>query len=131
MTFAVLGIHGHFSKTLVFLFLPQVFNFLLSLPQLFKLVPCPRHRLPRFDARLGKLLPSVCPCAPHEHRWLKRLQGLDPDSDHFINLTLINAVLRLLGPMHERTLCLVLLALQVLVVGLIMYVRFQLTSLFA
>lgn len=131
MTFAVLGIHGHFSKTLVFLFLPQVLNFLLSLPQLFKLVPCPRHRLPRFDAKLGKLLPSISPCAPHEHRWLKRLQGLHPDTDHFINLTLINAVLRLLGPTQERTLCLVLLALQALVVLAVMYVRFQLTYLFA
>jgi UDP-N-acetylglucosamine--dolichyl-phosphate N-acetylglucosaminephosphotransferase len=131
MTFAVLGVHGHFSKTLVFLFLPQVVNFLLSLPQLFKFVPCPRHRLPRFDPQLGKLCPSVCPCAPHEHRWLKRLQGLDLDSDHFINLTLINAVLRVLGPTHERALCLVLLALQAAVVLGALYVRFKLTYLFA
>lgn len=131
MTFAVLGIHGHFSKTLVFLFLPQVLNFLLSLPQLFKVVPCPRHRLPRFDPDLGKLRPSTCPCAAHEFRWLKRLQGLDPDSDHFINLTLINAVLRVLGPTHERTLCLLLLVIQALVVLGAMYVRFQLTFLFA
>ena len=27
--------------------LPQIINFLYSVPQLFKLVPCPRHRLPR------------------------------------------------------------------------------------
>ncbi len=47
MTFAVVGIHGHFSKALILMFLPQVINFVLSLPQLFKLVPCPRHRLPR------------------------------------------------------------------------------------
>ncbi|CAN0318076.1 unnamed protein product [Scytosiphon promiscuus] len=47
MTFAVVGIHGHFSKTLILMFLPQVLNFLLSLPQLFKVLPCPRHRLPR------------------------------------------------------------------------------------
>ncbi len=48
MTFAVVGIHGHLSKTLLLMFLPQVVNFILSVPQLFKLVPCPRHRLPRF-----------------------------------------------------------------------------------
>jgi UDP-N-acetylglucosamine--dolichyl-phosphate N-acetylglucosaminephosphotransferase len=47
MTFAVAGILGHFSKTLLLFFLPQIFNFLYSTPQLFKLIPCPRHRLPR------------------------------------------------------------------------------------
>ena len=48
MTFAVVGILGHFSKTLLLLFIPQVFNFLYSTPQLFKFVPCPRHRLPMY-----------------------------------------------------------------------------------
>ena len=48
MTFAVVGIQGHFSKTLLLFFIPQIFNFLLSCPQLFGLVPCPRHRIPRW-----------------------------------------------------------------------------------
>ena len=47
MAFAVVGINGHFSKTLLLFFIPQIFNFILSCPQLFGLVPCPRHRLPR------------------------------------------------------------------------------------
>lgn len=47
MTFAVVGILGHFSKTMLLFFLPQVLNFLYSLPQLFHIIPCPRHRLPR------------------------------------------------------------------------------------
>lgn len=47
MTFAVVGILGHFSKTMLLFFIPQVFNFLFSCPQLFHLVPCPRHRLPK------------------------------------------------------------------------------------
>lgn len=47
MTFAVVGILGHFSKTMLLFFIPQAFNFLLSLPQLFLLVECPRHRLPK------------------------------------------------------------------------------------
>ena len=47
MTFAVIGILGHFSKTMLLFFLPQVANFVYSVPQLFHLVPCPRHRLPR------------------------------------------------------------------------------------
>ena len=48
MAFAVVGIQAHFSKTLLLFFIPQIFNFLLSCPQLFGLVPCPRHRVPRW-----------------------------------------------------------------------------------
>ncbi|PWA02389.1 hypothetical protein BB558_001461 [Smittium angustum] len=48
MTFAVSGILGHFSKTLLLFFMPQIINFVYSVPQLFRLVPCPRHRMPRF-----------------------------------------------------------------------------------
>lgn len=48
MAFSVVGIQGHFSKTLLLFFLPQIFNFVLSCPQLFGLVPCPRHRVPRY-----------------------------------------------------------------------------------
>lgn len=47
MTFAVVGILGHFSKTMLMFFIPQVFNFLYSCPQLFHFVDCPRHRLPK------------------------------------------------------------------------------------
>ena len=59
MTFAVVAILSHFSKTLLLLLLPQIFNFVYSVPQLFKIIPCPRHRLPRFNARTGLLEPSV------------------------------------------------------------------------
>ena len=59
MVFAIVGILGHFSKTLLLLIIPQIFNFLYSAPQLFSLIPCPRHRLPRFNARTGLLEPSV------------------------------------------------------------------------
>jgi UDP-N-acetylmuramyl pentapeptide phosphotransferase/UDP-N-acetylglucosamine-1-phosphate transferase len=58
MTFAVMGILGHFSKTLLLFFIPQIINFLYSVPQLFKLYPCPRHRMPDFDPVANKLLPS-------------------------------------------------------------------------
>jgi UDP-N-acetylglucosamine--dolichyl-phosphate N-acetylglucosaminephosphotransferase len=47
MAFAAVAIQGHFSKTMLLFFLPQIFNFVLSCPQLFHLVPCPRHRLPQ------------------------------------------------------------------------------------
>ena len=58
MAFAVVGIQAHFSKTLLLFFLPQIFNFILSCPQLFGLVPCPRHRVPRYEPayRLRRLI---------------------------------------------------------------------------
>nr|WCZ58286.1 GlcNAc-1-P transferase [Paratrimastix eleionoma] len=89
MMLAVAGTLGHFSKTLMLFFGPQIFNFVLSLPQLFHIIPCPRHRLPIYDDKTGKLRYSP-------------------------NLTLINAVLYLTGPMHEHTLLIVLSALQAL-----------------
>lgn len=45
MTLAVVGILGHCSKTLMLFFIPQFINFIISLPQLFHIIPCPRHRL--------------------------------------------------------------------------------------
>jgi len=108
MTFAVVGIHGHFSKTLLLLFLPQVINFLYSLPQLFKIIPCPRHRLPRVDPTTQLLHYSRFPCAKEEHRWFK----VRPGDEECPNYTLICVVLRVLGPMKERSLCLALLIIQ-------------------
>lgn len=55
MTFAVVGILGHFSKTLLLFFIPQVLNFLYSIPQLFHFVPCPRHRLPKYNSETDLL----------------------------------------------------------------------------
>merc|ERR1711884_739359 len=49
MTLAVVAILGHFSKTLLLFFIPQVANFVYSIPQLFRLIPCPRHRLPKYN----------------------------------------------------------------------------------
>ncbi|CAJ0925636.1 unnamed protein product, partial [Mesorhabditis belari] len=51
MTLAVVAILGHFSKTAMLFFIPQAFNFIYLTPQLFHLVPCPRHRLPKFDSK--------------------------------------------------------------------------------
>jgi UDP-N-acetylglucosamine--dolichyl-phosphate N-acetylglucosaminephosphotransferase len=62
MTFAVVGILGHFSKFLLLFFVPQVFNFLLSIPQLFKFLPCPRHRLPRFVTVLNLIFVIFSKC---------------------------------------------------------------------
>ena len=54
MTVAVVAILGHFSKTALLFFIPQIGNFIFSLPQLFHILPCPRHRLPRYDKRILK-----------------------------------------------------------------------------
>ena len=58
ITFAVSAILGHFSKTLMLLLVPQLLNTLISLPQLLRIIPCPRHRLPRFDPATGLMHPS-------------------------------------------------------------------------
>ncbi|SAM84386.1 related to ALG7-UDP-N-acetylglucosamine-1-phosphate transferase [Ustilago bromivora] len=59
IVFSTVAILGHFSKTVLLFFLPQIFNFLLSCPQLFGLVPNPRHRIPRYDAKSNCLYPSI------------------------------------------------------------------------
>lgn len=76
MAFAVVGILGHFSKTLLLFFLPQIFNFLYSVPQLFGLVPCPRHRLPRLDRRTGLLVNSWAPIPPPAQRTARQRIGV-------------------------------------------------------
>ena len=111
MTFAVVGILGHFSKTLLLFFIPQVMNFLWSIPQLFKLVPCPKHRLPRFNAGTGKMEPST-------------VVGSER-----VNMTLINVCLQMFGPMREEQLCISLLAFQTLCCVFGLYVRYDLAQL--
>eukprot|EP01056_Protomagalhaensia_sp_Gyna25_P000053 Protomagalhaensia_sp_Gyna_25__52@NODE_1024_length_2276_cov_107_556996_g816_i0_p1_GENE_NODE_1024_length_2276_cov_107_556996_g816_i0NODE_1024_length_2276_cov_107_556996_g816_i0_p1_ORF_typecomplete_len412_score66_02Glycos_transf_4/PF00953_21/4_3e03Glycos_transf_4/PF00953_21/4_2e43_NODE_1024_length_2276_cov_107_556996_g816_i05701805 len=86
--FAVVGIVGHFAKTLLLFFLPQIINFLISCPQLFGLIPCPRHRVPILDEKTGRLVPSPS--------W-----------------TMINVALRIFGPLGERDLVHLLLGFQV------------------
>ena len=84
---AAQGILGHYSETLLLFFAPQIFNFVYSTPQLFRFVPCPRHRLPRLDPATGLL------------------HGTD-------DYNLVNLALRVGGPRSERALCTLLLATQ-------------------
>merc|ERR1719495_1338187 len=62
MTFAVVAILGHFSKTLLLFLIPQIVNFLYSAPQIFHLLPCPRHRLPKYIKEEDKVKMSVAEC---------------------------------------------------------------------
>eukprot|EP01113_Clastostelium_recurvatum_P033102 TRINITY_DN4340_c0_g1_i3.p1 TRINITY_DN4340_c0_g1~~TRINITY_DN4340_c0_g1_i3.p1 ORF type:complete len:397 (+),score=93.67 TRINITY_DN4340_c0_g1_i3:77-1267(+) len=106
MCFAVVAILCHFSKTLLLFFIPQILNFLYSLPQLFGLIPCPRHRVPEFRLGTGKM--------------------------HAIktNLTILNLFLWILGPMTERQLCIVALIFQILCCGLGFFIRYYVAELF-
>jgi UDP-N-acetylglucosamine--dolichyl-phosphate N-acetylglucosaminephosphotransferase len=124
MTFAVVGILGHFSKTLLLFFLPQIVNFLWSTPQLFKLVPCPRHRLPKFNGTV--MTPSTFPCDARSLRFLKR----NPDATECPNMTVINLCLQILGPMTERQLCLNLLILQAVSCAFGLFCRYYLAQFF-
>ncbi|EHK20370.1 UDP-N-acetylglucosamine:dolichyl phosphate N-acetylglucosamine-1-phosphate transferase [Trichoderma virens Gv29-8] len=144
MVFAVVGILGHFSKTLGLLLVPQLFNFLYSCPQIFGLIPCPRHRLPKFNARSGLLEPSVTPWSPDRQphplvgkalHLLHRLRLLRVTTDEaglFVetsNLTLLNLWLVWRGPLKENRLAWEVTLLQ-LGVGLFgLFVRHKLALL--
>eukprot|EP00301_Raphidiophrys_heterophryoidea_P024316 c7845_g1_i2.p1 GENE.c7845_g1_i2~~c7845_g1_i2.p1 ORF type:complete len:401 (+),score=96.99 c7845_g1_i2:23-1204(+) len=98
MTFAVVGILSHFPKTLILFFIPQILNFVMSLPQLLKIVPCPRHRLPKLNPQTGLLDPTY-------------------------NFNLVNAFLYVFGSMTEEQLCRVCLLFQVACCSLALVLR--------
>lgn len=145
MTLAVVGILGHFSKTLLLFFLPQIFNFVYSCPQLFRLVECPRHRMPRFNADTGLLECSTVkpndkkPLGMLGNLALRLLSGLGLlkvfkyDKEGRIlecnNLTLLNLVLAHFGPMSERNTTIVVLFIQVLASLLAFFIRYKLVHL--
>jgi UDP-N-acetylglucosamine--dolichyl-phosphate N-acetylglucosaminephosphotransferase len=142
MVFAVVGILGHFSKTLLLLFVPQMFNFLYSCPQLFHIIPCPRHRLPKFNAATGLLDNSVTewslPPSPLVVTGLELLQrlrliGLKKDEKGDIvestNLTILNLWLLWFGPMREDRLALHMVALQMVCGLLALFVRHRMALL--
>ena len=141
MVFAIVGILGHFSKTLLLLFIPQIFNFVYSAPQLFKIVPCPRHRLPRFNARTGLLEPSVTQWAHppsklvcrglkllHVLRLLDIKENINGDVVESSNFTIINLWLVWFGPMREDRLAIGLLSMQAVcgILGLLIRHKFAL-----
>jgi UDP-N-acetylglucosamine--dolichyl-phosphate N-acetylglucosaminephosphotransferase len=117
MTFAVVGILGHFSKTLLLFFIPQLLNFLYSIPQLFKLVPCPKHRLPKYNAKTGRMEPSTTTTTTPE------------GTKERVNMTLINACLQIFGPLSEEVLCVVLLTFQIICCILGLYFRYYVAQL--
>lgn len=85
------SIAQHETETLAFFMLPQIVNTLLSLPELTGYCECPRHRMPKYDAENDVLVASG--------------KG-----------TLMNIVLKITGPIHEKKLMWILLAIQVVCV---------------
>lgn len=106
-TIAVAGILGHFSETLLLFLIPQVLNFVYSLPQLFGIVFCPRHRLPVFDPRTGLLTPKPQP-----------------------DWNLVNLFLQLFGSCSENALCVRLLVFQAACCALGFYARWALAGVY-
>ena len=146
MTFAVVAILGHFSKTLMLFLIPQVINFLYSLPQILHILPCPRHRLPKYNSNIDKVemsLERVKVCELNAvgrilinfTKVLKILHVKDycenrSDYVEFNNLTLINYTLKICGPLHERTLTCVILGLQIICSCIAFTIRYPLALLF-
>jgi UDP-N-acetylglucosamine--dolichyl-phosphate N-acetylglucosaminephosphotransferase len=140
MIFAVVGILGHFSKTMMLFFIPQLFNFAYSMTQLSRLVPCPRHRMPALNLKTGKLEMSVFPLENSTH--LGRcilaifhrlgLASITRDAkgnEYCNNLTLINLVLLWLGPLRENQLTWAILFIQMFCNGIGFFIRYVLVHL--
>ena len=136
MVFAVVGILGHFSKTLLLLFIPQIFNFVYSAPQLFRLIDCPRHRMPKFNARTGLLEPSMTPWARPPKRLqslvggtLEKLGLMGVSRNHegqvleTTNMTILNLWLVWRGPLREDRLANELLIMQTIIGLMGLFVR--------
>lgn len=125
MVFAVVGILGHFSKTLLLLFIPQIVNFIYSAPQLFRIIDCPRHRMPKFNARTALLEPSVTPWARPPNKLQSLLvstlealgmMGVTRNAEGQVmettNMTILNLWLVWRGPLREDRLANELVVMQ-------------------
>lgn len=104
MIIAVAGITGHLTKYILLFMIPQILNFVLSLPQLFNIVPCPRHRLPKLNETTMKM-----ECV-HNH------------------YNLINAFLRIFGPTNEKQAVNALVLFQVFCCLSAIFIKFYLSD---
>lgn len=142
MTFAVVGILGHFTKTLMLFFIPQIFNFIYSAPQIFRFIECPRHRMPKYNPETNKLEPSMTSLQKKPVGKLGKLilklfstfglvriiyneQGEPTDCNNF---TLINLVLVWFGPMNEGQTTSVILLIQALCSCIGFFIRYKLVN---
>uniref|UniRef100_A0A915PUT0 UDP-N-acetylglucosamine--dolichyl-phosphate N-acetylglucosaminephosphotransferase n=1 Tax=Setaria digitata TaxID=48799 RepID=A0A915PUT0_9BILA len=140
MTLASACILGHFSKTMALFLVPQVINFIYSAPQLLHLVPCPRHRLPKYNSKTNTVDMSTVEFKESDIRYLTKIvlyfldvcgllhkRIIEKDDARWTvinNLTLLNLILKFTGPMHEKKLTQALLILQVSFSVLAFFIRF-------
>ena len=108
MICAICGILSHTSKTLILFFVPQILNFLISIPQLLRMIPCPKHRLPRYDPESDLLYyghvnqDKSLEITDKPHSLMEFITQLrSPNACH---LNLVNIFLFVLGPMTESQL---------------------------
>ncbi|TPX67503.1 phospho-N-acetylmuramoyl-pentapeptide-transferase [Spizellomyces sp. 'palustris'] len=141
MIFAVVGILGNFSKTVLLFMVPQIFNFIYSCPQLFHFVECPRHRMPSFNSSTKLLEPTWCSLSKTGklgRLMIRILQTLrlvhirrDPKTGEAVqanNLTLMNLLLVKFGPMSERRLATFIMIVQALCSCLAFLIRYRLVK---
>lgn len=122
MVFATAGILGHFTKTLQLFFIPQVFNFLQSIPQQAGTVNCPRHRLAIYNKPVDKqqttypkvitsldyvliFLFSVVDRFPRHSLAHKYISKPLLDKEKKNNLNQLNFALHVQGDTSEKELC--------------------------
>uniref|UniRef100_A0A914N4U4 UDP-N-acetylglucosamine--dolichyl-phosphate N-acetylglucosaminephosphotransferase n=1 Tax=Meloidogyne incognita TaxID=6306 RepID=A0A914N4U4_MELIC len=145
MTIAVSALTGRFSKTLLLFLLPQIINFIFSCPQLFHLIPCPRHRLPRLNEN-GKLEMSMVEFQPHKLSKIGnvcfRILGMArliyykeyiKDGESWVsmnNLTILNLILKFNRPQFEWELTNKFIILQILCSIFAFFCRFCLARIF-
>jgi len=142
-TLAAVSVVGHSTKTMTFLLIPQFLNALYSVPQLFKVVDCPRHRMPGYDSNRDVLLNSYFEIDPENLSksasaliWLLRTFRLakflpaDPKTGfvQVSNLTLPNFFMHAFGECREDVLCSRLLMFQALCAVLLFFIRFGLAG---
>ncbi|XP_029399642.1 UDP-N-acetylglucosamine--dolichyl-phosphate N-acetylglucosaminephosphotransferase isoform X2 [Mus pahari] len=125
MTFAVVGILGHFSKTMLLFFMPQTQRKDRQTgDELFQV----QDQEPLFPGHLyfkgNKVAENLRLVTVH------RGESEDGAFTECNNMTLINLLLKVLGPTHERNLTLLLLLLQVLSSAATFSIRYQLVRLF-
>ena len=139
---AVAGILGHCSKTLLLFMVPQVINFIYSLPQLFRLIPCPRHRMPVYVEELDQVGVSYTDWIDEKtlnrtlvsviHTFgIARIERKERNLIRFSNFTVINFLLwKVAKPVNEGTLVNVLLGIQLAWIMLAFLLRYKAAGFF-
>ncbi|KAJ3305753.1 tunicamycin resistance protein [Kappamyces sp. JEL0829] len=125
------AILSNLSKTLLVFMIPQAFNFVLSCPQLFGFVPCPRHRMPKSSPggrtieytsfvfsrangtrdKLGRVFIAILAFLGLAKVKRNAKTGIWESCN---NLTLLNVILLWTGPISEARLALYVGLVQVL-----------------